>query len=222
MRNTVLSTLVVIGILGSAQSAFAVPTFVGVFGDDPSAVLVGVTTVNGRTGTYFVQRRFSDNACWFQYVSPASGLDQSWRIQLGSGGDTIWIVAPHESHTMCGRVVLPLNSYNGFFLDLFGGAGADRLIAWAPGNSAVYGEGGRDEIIGAAFSRAYMDGGSSGDTITGVPGITNDRLVGGSGNDFLCDDRAESIIGGDGTEDTRLQGTATFISGVEYVSTHCP
>jgi RTX calcium-binding nonapeptide repeat (4 copies) len=79
------------------------------------------------------------------------------------------------------------------------GDGRDRLIATAPNDAFVHGEGGDDELRGG-FGFDAIDGGPGNDTVSGAGG--NDLLEGGDGDDRLEGDGGgtDTIRGGNGKD----------------------
>jgi Ca2+-binding RTX toxin-like protein len=153
----------------------------------------------------------------------ASPMTDNYVIHGTDGEDTIRVV--QAPLFWCNRLVLPANQ-NGRSIQVYGGEGNDVIYG---GGSApfsgnpnwIFGEEGDDTLyLGSGGARG--EGGPGDDTIYGGDSA-GDVMIGGDGEDALCEQSATvalTLDGGDGTDDTSCSETATSgFTGIE--STNC-
>ncbi|HEX2031057.1 MAG TPA: calcium-binding protein [Actinomycetota bacterium] len=87
----------------------------------------------------------------------------------------------------------------GAILQLSGGAGPDLLLG--VGGSALFGDGGNDEL--RTIASCFMNGGPGGDLLVGAGG--NDEFVGGGGDDIAVGGGGKDVLRGKGGHD-QLKG----------------
>lgn len=108
---------------------------------------------------------------------------------------------------------------------LSGGANKDRIYG-AQGNDDLRGNGGNDALFGqdgidrlfGGDGNDWLDGGSSNDRLQGDAG--NDTMYGQSGNDHFyakADGGIDSLIGGSGTDDARVDA-GDIVNTIELLS----
>ena len=145
------------------------------FGDSP--VLIFVATISGEP--WVAWQPLSGGQCAYNKLGDSSGLTDSYILSAGSGNDEALI--PGFDWEGCGYALSEVN-YQGHYVDIDGGDGDDYLVAYAGGDSWLYGAAGNDilEIAGNGSS-AFGDLGN--DKVSSYQ--SNNRLLGGSGNDCL-------------------------------------
>jgi Ca2+-binding RTX toxin-like protein len=140
-----------------------------------------------------------------------------------AGNDTINVVRVATS--WCGITLQPIQQ-NGHFFQIYGGAGDDAISG--PNSSGpsgngnwIFGEGGNDTLyMGPGGSEA--DGGPGNDKIYGTDN-TSDILLGGTGNDTLCEHSSSLPLvqrGGDGF-DTACSPGASHGQFLEIEAINC-
>lgn len=153
----------------------------------------------------------------------ASPMTDNYVIHGTDGDDTIRVL--NAPLVWCNRLILPANQ-NGRSIQVYGGARNDVIYG---GGSApfsgnpnwIFGEEGDDTLyLGPGGARG--EGGPGNDTIYGGDSA-GDVLLGGDGDDALCEHAATvalTLDGGDGGADTSCSETATNgYTGIE--STDC-
>lgn len=196
---------------GEAQTL----TLYNPFGNVHAFIVVGNTS----TGyPVLVAREVSTQRCSAWQVGDANGLVGNLRIQGRTSRDDIIVVPINTTVDICG-LKLTQPTYNGYHIDVAGGAGNDNLLSGSnPANSA-YGESGNDILLGAALvigstgAGGLMDGGSGNDDIinTGYGNV----LSGKAGDDKFClGTYALLVDGGDGY-DSKTGVTPGFWFNIE-------
>lgn len=160
--------------------------------------------------------------CSWRSLGP-SPMTESYVVHGTDGDDTIRVL--QTPLLWCSRLMMP-PSQNGRAIEIYGGAGNDVIYGGgsAPfsGNpNAIYGEDGDDELhLGPGGARG--EGGPGDDTIYGG-NSAGDVMIGGDGEDALCEEAeivALTLEGGEGVDDTSCSPTASNgYSGIE--STNC-
>jgi hypothetical protein len=148
--------------------------------------LSGITFVGAIAGRA-VAGTLSLLGCTWRDLGPAT-LATSYGLHGTAGNDTIRVVDALNV-LWCGQFLQPITQ-SGHAFEIYGGAGDDTLYGggYAPfaGNpNAVFGEAGNDVLyLGAGGARG--EGGPGDDRIYGADSAS-DVLIGGDGNDILCE-----------------------------------
>ncbi len=180
--------------------------------------ITGVGTWGGRT----VAATLSLFGCTFQDLAPASHTTD-YVLHGTSGNDTINVVRVATS--WCGLILQPIIQ-NSHYFHVSGGAGDDVISApnadSPSGNGNwIYGEAGNDILyMGPGGSEA--DGGDGNDIIYGTDNAS-DILLGGAGNDTLCEHSTSLPLvqrGGDGY-DTACAAGASHGQFLEIEAINC-
>jgi Ca2+-binding RTX toxin-like protein len=164
-----------------------------------AAGITVVGTSNGRT----VAGTLSRDGCSWQDLGPAK-LDQDYVLHGTAGDDSIRLIRL-PTVAWCARVLAPVDQQGHAFV-IHGEGGDDTIYGGGnspfPGNpNWVFGDAGNDTLyVAPGGSRA--EGGAGNDTIYGDdnPG---DSLLGGDGDDVLCqryDTTSATLDGGDGRD----------------------
>jgi Ca2+-binding RTX toxin-like protein len=184
--------------------------------------LTGITFVGAVAGRA-VAGTLSLLGCTWRDLGPAT-LATSYGLHGTAGNDTIHVV--DSQHVFwCSQFLEPI-AQSGHALDLYGGAGDDILYGggYAPfaGNpNAVFGEAGNDVLyLGSGGARG--EGGPGDDLIYGGDSAS-DVLIGGDGDDTLCE-QANTVPlmldGGDG-DDTSCSPSAALDQFTSIETTSC-
>jgi Ca2+-binding RTX toxin-like protein len=202
-----LSALVLVGVLSHAAPASAA-TLSNPWGNIPT--YVSVVRLKANNDHYVVWQDAATRTCAWSFLGNASGLNDNYLIVNGNGGGTMQVqdltTFNGQPYSWCGWETLP-PLYNGHFLDLYGGTGAETMTS--------------------GTGDTWLAGGAGNDWITSknVAG----SLSGGDGNDFLQSQAAsggiENLSGGNGNDcinDWRAGGTADCGSGTDEVMTDTP
>lgn len=167
-------------------------------------------------GAWMAVQPTSGGACQWVFLSDGytHGLYTDTIIQGTSGSDNIQVILDSPQSNACGSWT-PLE-YNGHVMDIYGGDGWDVIFAGIGGFDAnyVFGQGGGD-IMDIDQWGGYGSGGTGPDQIFGVDQSV-DRLLGGDGNDSLCEysgSVVQEMAGGAGTD--RRCGSAVTVTSVE-------
>jgi RTX calcium-binding nonapeptide repeat (4 copies) len=171
--------------------------------------VTGITVIGARDGRAWAAT-LSLLGCSWRNLGP-SPLNDDYVVRGTDQGESIRVL---ESATIwCNRVLQPINQ-NGRSLKLYGGEGDDTLYG---GGSApfsgnpnwVFGEAG-DDTLYLGPGGAHGEGGPGNDMIYGSdnPG---DVLLGGEGDDVLCEhaDKAPLTIDGGEGDDRSCSPSAT-------------
>jgi Ca2+-binding RTX toxin-like protein len=142
----------------------------------------------------------------------AAPMTENFEVHGTSGDDTIRVL--QTPLLWCNRLMLAPNQ-NGRAITLYGGTGNDILYGGgsAPfsGNpNALYGEDG-DDVLYLGPGGARGEGGAGDDTIYGGDSA-GDVMLGGEGEDALCEQSATvalTLDGGDGEDDTSCSPSAS-------------
>jgi Ca2+-binding RTX toxin-like protein len=198
---TLLTGLLVVGGTFRPSSAAAETTV--------SLRVAGITVIGARDGRVWVGT-LSLLGCTWRNVG-AAPLDDDYVVRGTDQAETIRLL--EVPVIWCNRLLQPINQ-NGHSVKIYGGAGADTIYGAgsAPfsGNpNWVFGEDGND-ILYLGPGGAHGEGGPGDDTIYGgdSPG---DVLLGGDGDDILCEhaDKPPLTIDGGGGADSSCSPSAS-------------
>jgi Ca2+-binding RTX toxin-like protein len=201
MKSVVLVTVMGVMALAWVNSASADASYGSRFGTVSTNVGIGAS--NGRV--FIVEQRVSDGSCQNQVISTTTALTQNITFNAGGGANRVRVAIGGWPVTLCGFTLTNLTRGNGAMLSIKGGAGDDVIIVEK--QSSAQGGAGNDIILAfstAAWStnsgRLWGDDGNDWIIQTDGAGM-HDMLIGGIGDDHLCDlgDGSE-VYGGDGRD----------------------
>jgi Ca2+-binding RTX toxin-like protein len=189
---------------------------------DVSLRVTGVTFIGGANGR-LLAGTLSLLGCTWRDLGP-SALTTSYALHGTAGNDTIRVVDALNV-IWCNRILQPITQ-NGHAFKVYGGDGDDIIYGggYAPfaGNpNWIYGEAGNDTLY-LGSGGAQGDGGLGDDRIFGGDS-TSDVLIGGAGDDVLCehsDVQPLTLDGGDGFDTScspRTSAPDQFVS-IDLVS----
>lgn len=210
-----LSAVVSIVIWGSSMATSAAA-------DEEVSLRTAGITIIGSVDNRLWAATLSLLGCSWRSLGP-SPMTENYVVHGTDSDDTIRVL--QSPLLWCNRLMLA-PSQNGHAIEIHGGAGNDLIYGGgsAPfsGNpNAIYGEEGDDELhLGPGGARG--EGGPGDDTIFGGDSA-GDVMIGGEGEDALCEQSetvALTLDGGEGDDDTSCSATASNgYSAIE--STNC-
>ena len=170
--------------------------------DGDSLTIIGINTtetkglvINNGDGTFDY-----DPLNAFDYLSAGKSATDSFNYTISDGHGSF------DSAT----VTITIHGMND---TLFGGAGADKLLAQNPYNT-LFGRDGNDTLYGG-ISADQLHGQNDNDILDG--GFGNDTLYGGAGADKLSGNEGnDSLFGGDGKDTLFGRAGADKLSGGKY------
>lgn len=203
MRKTIgMKTGLMAGLLSLVWShtASASVSYSSQFGAVQTNVGIGVHD----NRVFFVEQRVSDNACKSQAISNTPDLTDIIFVSTGNGPNRVRVATQGWPVVLCGFSLEPIQG-NRFYVSIKGGDGTDIIMV--EGRSSAQGGNGDDIILALGTATITQDSGRlwgdwGNDWIIQALGQgRHDMLIGGTGDDHLCDlgDGSE-IYGGDGRD----------------------
>jgi hypothetical protein len=197
------SLLVLFGLLTVPSFALAAPfNIYSPYGNASTSVGIGQ---NAAGNNVFAIRRVSDGDCSLQAVAPGTEVNY-W---AGAAADAIVVVPTGATWTACHGATLSAFAPGGSILRVYGGGGADVILAGS--GVSAYGQSENDIILNYGGGSW---GGEHSDTL--VAGTWGGTLRGESGNDLLCVAQGvvASLMDG-GAQTDKSVGTASATYNVE-------